>query len=237
MNHGGTTMKKTQSVLWGIALILIGVIFALNILNITDINVFFDGWWTLFIIVPATIGLFKKGSKIDNICIILIGVGLLLAARGIIDYGTVIKLCVPLILIGIGLSLIFKKKNKEKTSFKDNDINEDLKKRASANEHCAIFSNQTVTFDGQDFKGAELSAVFGGIKCNVDKAFISEDAVIKAEAVFGGISICIPDGVNVKIKSTSIFGGVSCQKKNDFDPSLPTIYIDAECVFAGVNIL
>ena len=83
-------MKKTQSVLWGIALILIGVIFALNILNITDINVFFDGWWTLFIIVPAAIGLFKKGSKIDNICIILIGVGLLLAARGIIDYGTVI---------------------------------------------------------------------------------------------------------------------------------------------------
>ena len=229
-------MKKTQSTLWGVVLILIGVIITLNILNVTDIDIFFDGWWTLFIIVPATIGLFKRGSKIDNICIILVGVGLLLAAQGIIDYGTVIKLCVPIILIGIGLSLIFKKKSSEKTTFKDKEINEDLKKRASANEHCAIFSNQTVTFDGQEFKGTELSAVFGGIKCNVDKAFVSEDVVIKAEAVFGGISIYLPNDVNVKIKSTSIFGGVSCQRKNEFDPALPTVYIDAECVFAGVNI-
>ena len=42
-------MKKVGSVLWGIVLIAAGVIWALNEFNVTNINVFFDGWWTLFI--------------------------------------------------------------------------------------------------------------------------------------------------------------------------------------------
>ena len=46
-------MKKISKVLWGIVLISVGVIFALNAFGITDIEIFFDGWWTLFIIVQA----------------------------------------------------------------------------------------------------------------------------------------------------------------------------------------
>ena len=45
-------MKKISSVIWGIVLIAAGALFALNALNITNIDIFFDGWWTLFIIVP-----------------------------------------------------------------------------------------------------------------------------------------------------------------------------------------
>lgn len=36
-------MKKTSGILWGIALVAIGVILALNALGITNINIFFDG--------------------------------------------------------------------------------------------------------------------------------------------------------------------------------------------------
>ena len=46
-------MKKAGNILWGIVLIVIGVIFALNALDITSIDIFFDGWWTLFIIIPS----------------------------------------------------------------------------------------------------------------------------------------------------------------------------------------
>ncbi|MEE1115844.1 MAG: hypothetical protein UH851_03185, partial [Clostridia bacterium] len=40
--------------------------FALNAFNITDIDVFFDGWWTLFIIIPCAIGLFTEREKIGG---------------------------------------------------------------------------------------------------------------------------------------------------------------------------
>ena len=53
-------MKKSSSIIWGIVLIIIGAVFALNSLDITDIDIFFDGWWTLFIIVPSAIGFFTE---------------------------------------------------------------------------------------------------------------------------------------------------------------------------------
>lgn len=44
-------MKRISSVLWGIVVVAAGVILALNAFEITSINLFFDGWWTLIIIV------------------------------------------------------------------------------------------------------------------------------------------------------------------------------------------
>ena len=51
-------MKNVRNVLWGIVLIAVGVIIALHAFGVADISIFFDGWWTLFIIVPCTVGLF-----------------------------------------------------------------------------------------------------------------------------------------------------------------------------------
>lgn len=60
-------MKKLSSILWGIVLIAAGVIFGLNALEIVDVNIFFDGWWTLFIIVPCAVGVFSDSDKTGNI--------------------------------------------------------------------------------------------------------------------------------------------------------------------------
>ena len=46
-------MKKISKILWGIALIAIGGIFALNAFGVTDIQLFFDGWWTLLSSFPV----------------------------------------------------------------------------------------------------------------------------------------------------------------------------------------
>ena len=78
-------MKKVSSILWGLVLVAAGVIFALNAFNITDIDVFFDGWWTLFIIIPCAIGLFTEREKIGNIIGIVVGVFLLLCCQDILN--------------------------------------------------------------------------------------------------------------------------------------------------------
>ena len=64
---------------------------------------------------------------------------------------------------------------------------------------------------------------------------IKEDVVINASSVFGGIDIIVPDDVNIKIKSNSIFGGVNNKKKNNEDKKY-TIYVNASCLFGGVDI-
>jgi hypothetical protein len=100
-------MKKTvKGILWGLVLVLVGVAIALNALDI-EFSLFFDGWWTLFIIVPCTIELFTEKNKIASIVGLLIGLNLLLAARDVITYGTFFKLILPEILILAGISVIW----------------------------------------------------------------------------------------------------------------------------------
>ena len=92
-----------------------------NALGITNINIFFDGWWTLFIIVPCFIGLFKEREKTGNIIGLLIGIALLLCCQDILDFDMIWKLALPVVLIIIGISFIFKDTFNHK-------INEEIKK-------------------------------------------------------------------------------------------------------------
>ena len=91
-------------------------------------------------------------------------------------------------------------------------------------------------FANEEFKGCDLSAVFGGIKCNLKDAIIKEDIAINTSSIFGGITIYVPSDVNVKITSTSIFGGVSDERKKKTRDGKVTIYIEATNLFGGVEI-
>lgn len=73
-------MKNLGNVIWGILFIIIGLIVGLNAFGITKIDIFFDGWWTLFIIIPSFIGLIKDKEKTGSIILLLIGIVLLLSA-------------------------------------------------------------------------------------------------------------------------------------------------------------
>ena len=66
-------MKKNNNLILGLILIVLGIIFGLKTLGICDINVFFKGWWTLFIIVPCFIGLIKDNDKTASIIGLVFG--------------------------------------------------------------------------------------------------------------------------------------------------------------------
>ena len=38
-------MEKTKNILWGVILIIIGIVWGLNALEIASIDIFFEGWW------------------------------------------------------------------------------------------------------------------------------------------------------------------------------------------------
>ena len=94
-------MKNLESIIIGLILIAIGVIIGLNTLNITDINIFFDGWWTLFIIIPSIISLLKFNSVASSLTWLTIGVVLLLCCQGILSFDLALELLLPIILIAM----------------------------------------------------------------------------------------------------------------------------------------
>lgn len=226
-------MKKSSKILWGIVLIAIGGIFSLNAFGITNIEIFFDGWWTLFIIVPCFIGIFGEREKTGNIIGLGIGVFLLLCCQNVLGFDMLWKLAIPAIVIIIGFKLILG------AIFGDKATKMIAASRQNGNDvktGCATFSGQDINFDGEKFDGAELNAVFGGVKCDLRHAIIEKDCTITASAIFGGIDIYIPDNVNVKISSNSIFGGVSEEKHRPYVEGAVTVYINATCIFGGAEI-
>ncbi len=223
-------MQKKSTIMWGIVLIGLGIIIGLNSFGITDINIFFDGWWTLFIIIPSFINLFdeKEGIIWNAICLV-IGLALLMGAQGFIPIEIIFKLIIPFTFIIIGSSMIFKNTWK-------NAINEKISKTNinGLENIVATFSEQKRIVDNEDFEGANLDSVFGGITLDLREANLKNETIIKASAIFGGISIIIPKDATVKIKQTAMFGGVSNDTKNNPDKKI--IYIDAFCLFGGLDI-
>ncbi len=222
--------SKLSNVLWGLFFIVLGVGFAGNAFNAWDFNLFFAGWWTLFIIIPCAISIIQNGPNTGSIIGLTIGILLLLAQQDVFDMQVVGKLIFPLILVIIGISImtsnIFNKhKHIDFTNVASGSI-----------DYTATFSGQKVNVDNEPFKGATLNAVFGGIDLRLDHAIITEDAVINCSAVFGGIDIYIPNDVNVKVTSTPIFGGVDNKHRGPFITDAPTIFINATCMFGGVDI-
>lgn len=223
-------MKDKGNLIWGIILIVIGLIIGLNSLGIANINIFFEGWWTLFIIIPSLIDIIKSPSKGENYVWLSVGIVLLLCAQGILSFKIIGKLILPAILVGIGLSILLKDKVEEKVKEKIKTLNQE-----GLEEYYATFSGQEINPKGEEFKGASLNAIFGGIDLNLTEAQIQKDTLINVASVFGGVDIKVPSNVNVKVKSTSIFGGAD-NKVKKYTDNLPTIYVKAFCLFGGVDI-
>lgn len=224
-------MKKFGNLLWGLVFIALGVIIAINALGIAQINIFFDGWWTLFIIIPCFINFIKGPSRMASFIGLVIGVALFLCAQGIVTFSIIRKLIIPFVFIMIGLGFIFK-------DFFNNKINEKIKSlnKTGLKEYAATFGENKVDMSNEVFDGADLTAVFGGVDLNLINSEIKDEQIVNATAIFGGITIKVPQNVNVKVKSTAIFGGVDNKVKNDKAENIPTIYVNAFCMFGGVDI-
>lgn len=227
-------MKKFSNILWGLLLILVGVVIGLNSFGITDINFFFDGWWTLFLIIPCTIELFRSRYKVINLIGIATGVALLLTCQGILTLEMLWKLCLPTVLVLIGLALVFKDAlfGKKNANFKRSGD-----KAGKEDTHFSAFGNKNVRYDGQKFYGNDLTAVVGNVTCDLRNAFIEEDVIINANATLGRVDIIVPQGVNVETKSTALLGGVKDKRRaGDILVNAPTIYVSGLCLLGSVEI-
>lgn len=223
--------KKINAIVWGVLLIAIGAGIALKLFGILEIDVFFDGWWTLLIILPCTVGLLTEKDKTGNLVGLAIGVFMLLACQDVLDFGFVAKLIVPALAIIGGIKLLVKALKKDDTHTTDFSCKDGKKQSA-----CAVFSGAELKPYNEVFRGAELTAIFGGVDCDLRNAIIDRDCEIRATAVFGGIDIVLPANVNVEVDSHSLFGGVSAKKKQNEPTNTVTVYINGTGMFGGVEI-
>lgn len=91
----------------------------------------------------------------------------------------------------------------------------------------------------RDFKGGDVTAIFGGAVLNFMKADINGAAVIDISAVFGGCEIVVPANWKIQVDITTILGGVEDKRHTDLitnGPAEKLLILKGACVFGGVEI-
>ena len=223
--------KKLADLFLGIILILIGVLYIFKIATNSVFDIFFDGWWSLFIIIPCLYDMIKNKINTGNLIGAGIGVILLLSAQDYFESIDLWKLTVPAILILIGLSIIFRKKNNPSYFYQKENC-----QNGKVPGYSAIFGGIEPNFNGLLFEGSKVTAVFGGVDLNLRNAIITKDCFIDVVATFGGVDIYLPSNVKVIVNSTPIFGGYDNSFISNTLPDAPIVTINASCIFGGMDI-
>ena len=225
-------MKKISNMLWGLVFIVLGVAIGLNSFGITNIDFFFDGWWTLLIIVPCFIEIFRSKFKILNIIGIATGVALLLFCQRIFSFEMLLKLALPTVLVLIGIALVFKDAI---FAPKSAPFKKSTERKGGEDKYKTSFSNKKIKYDNQIFYGNDLAASFCTLTCDLRNATINEDVIINANATMGSVEILLPSGVNVETKSMGI-GAVHDNRYSKDAVASPTVYVSGMCIFGNVEI-
>lgn len=179
----------------GLFLIVFGIGFFMQQADLLDFTQVLSTWWPLALIIIGIIQLVNRtySSAVSGLLFLLVGA--LFLANQWVDFNVVAYLW-PVILIVIGFTFIFARSKREGSQHTEQNINT-----------FALFSGADVKSHSRDFAGGSVTTIFGGAEIDLRQADISEEAKMDLTAVFGGVSITVPENVQVQISGLPIFGG------------------------------
>ncbi len=125
-------MKKgSAGTVWGMLMIVGGILLAGRILHWFEFELFFAGWWTLFLIIPSAVN-FMTGQKDRSKSLkgLIVGVMLLMAAQGFIEYRMLFPLLIAVFLILTGgRMMVSGGKNSQSEKIKPEEFSKKKEKR------------------------------------------------------------------------------------------------------------
>lgn len=187
----------------GILIILIGIVFLLNNLNITDFDIsqLISTYWPVFLILFGLSLLSNKESKgeiITGVIIAALGVVFLGRNTGLfhVDLSIFWKLFWPTIIIIAGLILLTGKHNLGKSNF-------------------AIMGGIERKKEPWALESGSYTAFMGGVELDLTIADIPEgETTLDLTAVMGGFELTVPKDITVYCQGTVVLGGLELLDKS-----------------------
>lgn len=221
-------MRNLSSISWGVLLIAVGILLGGNALDFWNIDIFFDGWWTLFIIVPCIINILRNGFHWGNVVGLLIGIGLLFSSWGLFPWHLIWRLFVPVVLVVLGLGILF---NRGVKKTKDHGGYDKSQERMTA--FCSSSESRVMN---EEYQGGKISAVMGSAVLDLRNAVISNDIRIKADVFMGSVEIYFPPYVSLVVNSSPFLGSVENKTHQVAAINAPTVYLDCSAVMGGIEL-
>lgn len=185
-------------------------------------------FWPMIFILIGLLKIVYAGGRPVGFVLIAIGVFLQLQEVGIIHLNFWDLWPVFIIIAGVGM-LWQALSHREAPVSTENEF-----------DSLYIFGGGDRNINTRDFKGGSLFAIFGGYKVDFTHADMEgNQAVVEANAIFGGGEIRVPESWRVVVKGVGIFGAYE-DKTRHFQPdaSKPTktLLVKGLAMFGGIEI-
>lgn len=210
LNTMNESTKNDRRFWLGIIFVAMGAMWLLDNLNIFNFSFprYLFSWKTMLIL----IGLFLIGRKKkldEGITLIVIGGIFLLKDMGVWDFQNFKQILWPAIVIGIGLSLLYRQRQSAQANISDpND--------ADVIDDFAVLGGKELTVTSQNFKGGKATAIMGGSQIDLRQANLAEGKnTLDVFAIFGGTSIIVPPDWTIRVEVFPLLGGF---KDNRYSP-------------------
>ncbi len=213
----------------------IGVLFLLNNLNIFFVH---DIWrfWPGILIAVGLVKMVDSATPNGRVMGgILAGVGGLFLADNLGFLNLSWESFWPLVLIGAGVLMLWHRLAPAQTGTPNipAEVHEGV-----LNEF-AIFGGVDRKVTTDDFRGGQITAMFGGGNIDLRRAGIRGDsAVIDVTSMFGGVDFKVPANWIVVSQIAAIFGGFGNKsvQPNADTPGVKRLYIKGVAMFGGVGV-
>ncbi len=194
-------MRKNLSLLFlGAVLVIFGVVWGGSRVGLLPFDVFFDGWWSLILIVIAVYGMLSHGVKVFDVILLILGVVFLLTGLDVIDMKRFKVLFWPAVLVLIGLMTIF-------GVFRRGPVS-GIESAADAGVR-AFFSSSRRKSEGRVYGGGRVESLFGAAELDLRDAVIEGDIVVDVRAAFGSARVLFPPHVRVETEKNAFLGVVT----------------------------
>lgn len=223
--------KFNKTTVLGSIFIIIGLVIIMDNFGLIPrlVSRFFFQWENILMLVGIFLLITDESKKAGGI---LLFIGFVL----VIDDWFYIDISIwdlwPLTFVGIGLFIIMKK------TPSTSDIKIEDSHDRDIIDDTAIFSGGDKVITSHNFKGGNLTAIFGGSNIDLTTSKLSpSSASIEIFYLFGGSKIRVPQNWNVELRVTSIFGGMTDKRvlKDESEQS-QILYIKGLVVFGGAEI-
>lgn len=211
-----------ERLLWGSVIIAAGILFALNVAGLIAFNIW-EYIWPLFLTVLGVSILFGDKKNLGGWFFVVLGA--VVFSRRFFDDKFDLRFIIAAVIILIGIFIIF-------ATFKPKDGYTEIKGKQS---QFVLFGGREDRIVNSDYTGTNTLCLFGGHEIDLRQLIFTHDIEITATAVFGGITLFLPQNVNIRIKSLPIFGGTENSTQNT-ENNPYTVFIKAVAVFGGVEI-
>ena len=219
-----TTRGESGNLIFGIFIIILGVLFLLDGYRILRFGDFVSTWWPLILIFIGTVK-FARQERTGGIMLIGLGFAFLLANAGYFYWGDLFRLW-PLILILFGFSIIFG--GRMDSRFQSREVGEDEFSVRT------ILSGIEQKMSSQKLSGGEIMVLLGGAEVDLRQAVPAEGCNIRISVLFGGAGLKVPEDWQLIITGTPILGGISdTTRQNNTGPE---VKINCSAIFGGIEI-